>query len=170
MTDKNITQERLKELLFYSPQFGIFVWKTSRGSAAKGSIAGSVNDRGYITIIVDSEPYRAHRLAFFYVTRQWPDQIDHSNGIRSDNRICNLLKAGHSENMKNRVIATANRSGVTGVHLVSKVSKWQAEIGNDGQKIHIGLFKDFFEACCARKSMELKLGYHKNHGQERRRY
>jgi hypothetical protein len=55
-----------------------------------GAIAGRDSD-GYVRIAIDSVPYPAHRLSLMWVTGKYPDrQVRHLNGLRHDNRPCNL--------------------------------------------------------------------------------
>jgi hypothetical protein len=98
-----LTQERLKELLHYDPETGIFTNLTQRGGhAKKGAVAGTKNSIGYVCIRIDYDQYRAHRLAWLYVYGEFPEKfIDHMNEIRDDNRIINLRLATHQENLHN---------------------------------------------------------------------
>lgn len=99
-----LTQTRLRELLDYNPETGEFTWKvTRRGRAAAGSVAGSPIGNGYIRVHVDGRKYRAHRLAFFYMTGEWPkDEVDHKDLNKSNNAWDNLRESTHTQNMQNR--------------------------------------------------------------------
>jgi len=134
-----LTVERLKELLHYDPETGLFHWKVSRGYIAQpGHLAGVTNKRGYIYIGVDGRGYLAHRLAWFYMTGRWPaDQIDHINQTKSDNRFSNLRECDNSQNQQNTGLRADNRSGFKGVSL-HKSGRWVAERRLRGRRIHLG--------------------------------
>ena len=88
-----ITQERLKELLHYDPETGVFTWKVDKGTRARaGQEAGCLNGvSGYIDISIDKKLEKAHRLSFLYMDGSMPpEHTDHINGIRNDNRPQNL--------------------------------------------------------------------------------
>jgi len=163
---EELTQVKLKEALHYSPLTGLFTWKINRrGSAKKGGVAGSFHQStGYMQIGVYSIRYGVHRLAWFYMTGEWPDQIDHINHIKTDNRWCNIRNTTVSGNQKNQNVRVNSKSGVIGVILDKRTSKWQDQIKNQRKHIYLGLYADKFEAICARKSAEAKYGFHENHG------
>lgn len=92
-----LTLERVKELLNYDPETGLFSWNAKRGRCAKLAVAGSWNSYGYRRITVDGRGYPAHRLAWLHVHGRWPQgEIDHINGIKHDNRLANLCEATSS--------------------------------------------------------------------------
>lgn len=98
-----LTHDKLLRMLDYNPDTGLFVWKQNRNRAAmKGMIAGTTNKTtGYVYIRVDGETHAAHNLAWFYVKKEWPIEIDHDNRIRSDNRFANLINGTRIDNMRN---------------------------------------------------------------------
>src|ERR1035437_5724966 len=98
-----LTQEKLKELLHYDPETGLFTWKNTRHNAVKiGAIAGYWRKDGYVGIYVLGHHYLAHRIAWLYMTCEWPEfEIDHENRKYSDNRWKNLREATHLQNMHN---------------------------------------------------------------------
>lgn len=162
-----ITQSELKEAIHYEPETGLFFWRSNRANnkIKIGDIAGSITFKGYITISVKNTQYRAHHLAWFYIHGEWPiDRLDHINQIRCDNRILNLREVNNSENLKNKTRYKNNTTGISGVYWHSRDEVWQPKINLDGRQVHLGYFNDFFEACCARKSAEVKFEYHENHG------
>lgn len=98
-------QGYLKTILHYCPDTGVFTWlKTGKG-IRRGRKVGYVDPEGYLQIAHAGASYRAHRLAWLYMTGAWPtDQIDHSNGDRADNRFSNLRESTLTENMRNRLL------------------------------------------------------------------
>lgn len=164
MTKQIITQRRLKELLHYDPCTGIFTWIISPAKHIKaGAIAGCVYD-GYIRIRIEGGNYRAHRLAFLYIDGFTPNQIDHINHIRSDNRFCNLRSVTTTENSKNQSTPKNNSSGVIGVCFDKSKNKWRAYIGVNKTQIKLGEFASKSAAIKIRAEAEVKYGYHRNHG------
>ena len=159
-----ITQERIKKLLSYDPDYGVFTRLTSAGGFVKGTKAGSNHNAGYLRIGIDGREYLCHRLAWLYVTGELPKQIDHINHIRTDNRWCNLRSVDSQENHKNTSIRKDNKSGAIGVHWNKEKKRWGSQININKKTVHIGYFADKFEAICARKSEEFKCGFHENHG------
>lgn len=104
-TDKQelLDHNRLLELFTYEPETGKFLRNSTKGGQKKGSIAGSIDpSTGYIKISVDNKSYRAHRLAWFYVYKRWPnDQVDHIDRNRANNAIENLREVDNRENQNN---------------------------------------------------------------------
>lgn len=135
-----ITPEKLREIVSYDPETGVFTWRKTRGRARAGNVAGTPHNEGYISIVALRGRYLAHRLAWFYVHGEWPqDDIDHINGDRSDNRISNLRDVSRSENLQN--VATARKSSTHGFIGASRQGgRWKARIKLNGKETHLGLF------------------------------
>jgi hypothetical protein len=135
-----LTADKLKDVLDYAPDTGVFVWLIRPSKAVKaGTVAGCLEKRiGYITIGIAKHIYKAHRLAWLYVNGQWPEGfIDHINGIKSDNRIANLrivFADGNSQNIRkpNR----RNKSGFMGV--IWFQNKWRASMSVNGKTKWLG--------------------------------
>ncbi len=151
-----LTQKHLKEVLHYFPDTGLFIWKKSLMSRIRiGSVAGSKAANGYIAIQVARKVYRAHRLAFLYMEGYLPEHdVDHKNGIKGDNRWCNLRHVTHSCNMQNQKISIINKSGYTGVSWHKGVNKWRAIIQNKGKFVCLGCYDDKISAALARCEAE----------------
>ena len=158
-------QETLKKHLDYCPDSGQFTWSKRRGPVPAGKPADSISNEGYIRIGLEGRRWQAHRLAFLYMTgRLPPEDVDHINGVRTDNRWCNIRMVNRTDNTRNSAKCRTNRSGVTGVSWARNAGKWASYIGSAYKKVHLGLFDDFFDAICARKSAENQHKYHPNHG------
>ena len=152
-----ITQSRLKELLSYDPDSGIFIWKISTNNRVKsGSFAGSLRLDDYIEIMVDGKKYQAHRLAWLYTHGyDTENQIDHLNGIRNDNRISNLREVSQSCNLQNQKINSNNTSGFPGVTWVKRKQKWVAQIQIQGKVHGLGYYDTALDAALARYTEEV---------------
>lgn len=145
MLKADLTQERLKQLLQYDPETGIFTWISPRKGVTVGSVAGKI-EKGYVSIKIDQSYYRAHRLAWLYVYGSFPEQeLDHINRIRSDNRIVNLREASRSLNCANKASTTS--TGLKGV--TRKNGAFQAQIKRGGVNQYLGCFPSAEEAHAA---------------------
>lgn len=136
--DDMLTQEKLKELMSYDPDTGIFTRLKSIQPRFIGKSAGCENAKGYIEISIGKIKYKAHRLAWLYMTGMNPyDQIDHINGVKSDNRWSNLRQANNSQNCSNKKARgySLTRSGM-----------YQSEIQHKGTQYYLGCFRTEEEA------------------------
>jgi len=164
MTANILTQARLRFLLEYNPHTGEFFRKDKYAPGNKDS-CGTVDSGGYLLMTIDGVSHRLHRLAFLYMDGLFPHgEVDHINGARSDNRWINLRKTSHIENSRNQKRKLNNKTGITGVHWSKEYKKWIAQVCINGKSRHLISTSDLFEAICARKSAELRHGFHNNHG------
>lgn len=146
-----LTQARLKEVLSYDSATGIFTWLVNRrGPVKAGDAAGAVFGDSYVQIKIDGGQYRGHRLAWLYVTGNWPENhIDHRDQNKQNNAWANLREATPAENQQNMSKAFANSSsGLIGA-ATRKNRKFTAAIRSGGKQINLGSFKTAEEAHAA---------------------
>jgi len=137
----DLSQDRLKSLLVYDAESGVFRWRVDRSNKKCGQIAGYVNPTmGYVQIGVDYKLHSGHRLAWLYVNGRWPasQHLDHVNGDRADNRIDNLREASASQNIANSKLSKANKTGFKGVSL--NRNRFVAQIMVGRKTIRLGSF------------------------------
>ena len=152
--------DRVRELLHYDPETGLFTWRISRGRCAAGDTAGTIKDNGYVQIKIDGTFYLAHRLAFVWMTGEWPKRLtDHRFGNRADNRWSVLRTASNADNARNCIRMT-NATGVRGVYIEARTGKFYAQIriGN-GKRLSLGTFFTLEEA--KRKRERAAAEYHR---------
>lgn len=145
MKTPSLTLARLKELLEYNPEDGFFRWRVERrrhaGKTVIGSQAGYKNKQGYLVIGLDGKLYSAHRLAWFYMTGDWPTaDTDHKNRNRVDNRFSNLRSASRAENLWNSGPHKDSKSGIKGIRYDVDRQKWRASIYVNGRERFLGRF------------------------------
>ncbi|MGB3256072.1 HNH endonuclease [Buttiauxella gaviniae] len=176
--NKDPSIEFFRECFTYNAETGEIRWKERPENHFKarhdylawnnkypGMIAGSIGTNGYRQITILGYPVKAHRIAWMMHTGNLIDgPIDHINGVKADNRICNLREATAELNARNRKASSLNKSGVMGVIWSKADGKWRARIGIGGKHISLGSFAILDDAIAARKSAEAKYGYHENHG------
>lgn len=158
--DAPLTIDRLRAVLDYDPDTGVFVWKARTAKCTRiGDVAGSPTSNGYIRIFIDGREYLAHRLAWRHVTgEQPPECIDHIDGCRSNNRWTNLRASDASHNLQNLKKATArSKTGVLGVGRHG-VNVFRAVINISGKDKHIGSFPTVEAASAA--YLEAKRRHH----------
>jgi hypothetical protein len=142
-----MNQKICRDLFDY--QDGALYWRFDRGSNAKaGARAGRLLKTGYRSIHVSGRRYQEHRLIFLWCHGVIPEQIDHINQNKSDNRIENLRRCTHSTNQVNTA-ARKSKSGIRGVRFVDKTGRWAARIYKDGKEIRVGTFPTMEEASAA---------------------
>ena len=130
---KNITQERVQNDFTYCPETGTLTYN--------GAFVYTVHTHlGYNVLYIDGNKYPLHRFVWFYVYGTWVDIIDHINGDKQDNRICNLRDVNTRENALNTVAVRNGR--LPGAYKHSK-NKWKSVIySTTGNSISLGLFND----------------------------
>lgn len=146
-----ITAERLRALLDYDPQTGIFTWKIVTSNRVKvGDVAGSKRLNGYCSVHLDGRAYLSHRLAWLYMTGNWPTHhVDHINGDPLDNRFANIREASDTQNKQNSRTRKDNRSGIKGAFFHKQTRKWASAIRLNGKSKYLGLFETAEDAHAA---------------------
>lgn len=159
--DAELDQTELRRVLAYEPESGVFRWRPradrdlSWNHRFSGEKAGAVLPIGYRYINFNKRLRTAHRLAWLWMTGDWPAAyIDHINGNRADNRWVNLRAATAGQNGANQGLRSTNTSGVKGVCWVTSKRKWQASITVGNRDIYLGRFARFDDAVAARKAAE----------------
>ena len=163
MTEKSITQDKLKKLISYNPDTGEFFRLVSLSNSSKiGKVTGYKTDFGYIRLCVDGKQYFAHRLAWLYIYGEFPSSvIDHIDQNPSNNKISNLRTVSIKQNLENRNKPKNNKSGFKGVSWSKSVNKWIAMIGHKNQQIYLGAYKNIHDADHAYQNAAKKYHTHK---------
>lgn len=133
--------DAMKIELIYDPEMGVFTWLRDSNNKQRlaGSIAGGLHSStGYWRIKFKGSYYSGHRLAWFYMTGEWPKPYcDHINGNRADNRWSNLREANAVQQRANAKLNANSTSGFRGVYFNKRRGKWRAHI----QYEHLGYFE-----------------------------
>jgi len=145
-----ITRERLKKLLHYDPEMGIFTRKVTRTNTKAGDRVGCDNGFGYLRVYIEDRRYFVHKLAWLYVYGEWVEgYIDHIDLDKSNNRIANLRPATRSQNQANKRISSRNKTGFKGVHWSERYKRFIAQIEKNNKNKCLGHFKTAEEAHAA---------------------
>ena len=147
MAKADLTPERLRELLHYDPDTGLFTWKAKpsvkAGRTKIGAVAGTKLKNGRLMIGISGGRYYAHHLAWFYTHGRWPrDGLDHRDGNPMNNRIDNLREATQAQNMQNlsSTPGKRNKSGFVGASCAARDNAWLAHIKVNGKNTYLGTF------------------------------
>ena len=146
-----LTAERLREVLAYDPDTGVFVWRVPPVNQVRaGDVAGGIMGAGYLVITIDRKKHYSHRLAWLYVHGAWPiEEIDHIDMLRTNNKLSNLREATVTQNNVNRPVHSNNKSGTKGVRATKNGERWSARIGVSGRTIDLGCYNTKEEAGAA---------------------
>jgi hypothetical protein len=159
------TQQYLQECFECDPEVGLLYWKerpmyhfgskksgNSINSRHSGNLVRRIDKQGYNIATIDNGKYRVHRLIWKMFYNEEPDIIDHINGVRNDNRLCNLRSVTQKENAKNKsVINSRNTSNYEGVSLISATGKYSSYLYIDGANIRLGNYNTPEEAALVRE-------------------
>ena len=164
MHTKILTYERAHELFYYNPETGFIHRKIYRSPNAKAGDRAGSKTHGYLEIAYNNRSYMVHRVIWLMIYGDWPEQIDHINHDRSDNRIENLRSVTPLENKRNNTKQKNNGSGLSGVRWDATRGKWEAYIHVHKKKIFLGRYSSLLDAVCSRKAAENLYGFHPNNG------
>lgn len=174
-------KELLHDLFIYDGVAGALYWrfrpenhfktKAAWGrhlSQFAGKQAGNLRSAPrttYRSVSIHGTNWLAHRIIYFMFSDGDSSlDIDHIDGNGLNNRLDNLRLVNRESNSKNSKKPRNNTSGVVGVWRLKTIGLWRAQITSNGKSRVIGQYGDWFDAVCARKSAEVKCGFHKNHG------
>lgn len=165
-----LEQDVLREMFTYDPETG-FLYRNATdvvprcNARAPGKRAfTSKTAKGYYRGGLLGRNVMAHRVVWKWHHGTEPEEIDHINGDKSDNRIENLRAATRQDNVRNTCRRKTNKSGVQGVYKCK--GSWIAAIRRGGKQVELGYFKDKSDAVACRARAEREAGYHPNHGRE----
>jgi len=167
MTARKLDAARVRELLDYCPETGIFMWKPrtepGRGPTIfnkrfAGKQAGCPDAYGYIQLSIDRRRYKAHRLSWLLVHGPIPadKEVDHRDGNRANNAISNLRLASRQQQVNNT--GPRKPGKVKGCHWHARDRKWAARFRLNGRNLSLGEFDRLEDAQAARVRAEMK--YH----------
>ena len=178
-----INQEYLKECFDYNINTGVCLWKRRplyhfASESSRFTFIGKntgnpitcIHNRGYLFVRLNGKGYLLHRLIFILMGHALAGfQVDHINGIKTDNRWINLRLVSQHDNLRNKKLRESNKTGVSGVSFYEnlKSKPFRVTYYEDNNKRATEFFvSHLFEAACIRKSFENKNGYHANHGRK----
>jgi HNH endonuclease len=139
-----LTLERLRELLIYDAQTGVFTRRIPVPGRRAGTFVGGKGADGYLWATVDGRNFIQHRLAWFYSYGKWPEGLlDHINRNRADNRLSNLREATGTQNAVNR--SARNGRTLKGITQIAS-GKWQAQIQIGSRYVYLGIYETAEEA------------------------
>lgn len=174
----------LPEIIEYNKETGELFWKPRSakffkdhkfGTAEKQALAfnkrfagkpalSMIDNQGYLIGRLFGKFAASHRVIWALCHGYWPIEVDHENGIKTDNRLSNLRDVSHHENTKNQAIKINNKSGCPGVYWKVPNKKYEVTIRANGKSLYLGLYRDYEEAVKVRKAAERQYGYHENTG------
>ena len=178
----NLTQDFLCQILSYDADTGILThkerprsmftsgykggetsWKTWNTQNA-GKPITDIGSGGYLRVTIDGKKYQAHRIIWVLLNGEWPEEVDHINGAKTDNRACNLRSVNRQENLRNLARRSDNNSGYTGVSYSKRDGVFIAYITVDGHTKVLGRYATAEEAAAERAKAQDAHGFHPNHG------
>lgn len=162
MRDDAWYKNDLLERLCYDPETGKINWKVDHGG--REALCG-LHQLGYLYGRVYKKAFYAHRVAWLLHYGDWPEgEIDHINGNRADNRLCNLRDIPKDVNAKNKRMSSRNKTGYNGVCFNKRNGKYLVQVGSKGFKKFSAHYETLDEAVRVRREKEAEFGYHVNHG------
>ena len=136
-----ITQEKAHEL--FECKDGVLHWKNRAPNLLHyGTIAGHLDNCGYMRTKIKGKFYLNHRLIFLMHHGYFPEIVDHIDGNKINNKIENLRKATKSENCLNKKVRIDSCLKIKNVRWYKSSKKWAVAITINKKRKHIGYFKD----------------------------
>ena len=166
LSDDELTIDLINKLFIYDCETGdVKRLITTASRAKKGNVVGHVNNQGYLRVGIGKKEYQLHRIAYALHYGSFPcGDIDHINGIRTDNRIINLRVVDNTENHRNEGLRKTNKSGEIGISIHKATGKIIVQVRGLSKKRYVGLYDNMKDAIAARDIAYKNAGFHPEHG------
>lgn len=137
-----LTQEYLKSILRYDPDTGEWTWLI-RKKGISNVHAGTRNSLGYKVIKINQKIYRGSRLAWLFMTGEWPSgTIDHKDRDPTNDRWINLADVSKSDQSRNRTLKKKKTSLPRWVTKTHESKNFSANVRDKNGKIkYLGSYK-----------------------------
>ena len=137
----DLTAAEVHLLLIYDPHTGLLQYRERGPRRPRGWWAGArdPSSGGYLRIQIGTRKYLVHRIAFLLMKGRWPNELDHRDLDRTNNRWANLREVTHQQNTLNGPMRSTNKSGFKGVSWHKVAQKWVAEMKLGEKRIYLGL-------------------------------
>lgn len=159
-----INQAFMQKFFTYEPRTGELIARLPVHNREIGSVCGAVGGHGYLMTSIQGKNYLNHRLIWLYMMGKLPQQIDHINHNRLDNRWENLREVNNTDNLRNTGLSKNSRTKINGVNYIPRLDKFRAYITINRKQVYLGIFDCIEDAAAARKAADIKYGFHENHG------
>jgi len=144
--------KQIQKVLYYDFRTGLLWWRERASGRQMNRPVGSPNSDGYLEIHHGENRYKAHILVWVIIKGVWPEkEIDHCDGVKTNNLWCNLRLATRAQQMHNTGRYANNTSGFKGVSFHKVTGLWQSRIMIGGKNIQLGFFKTPESAFSARQ-------------------
>jgi len=151
----------VRELFNYDPSTGVLIWRVKRGCRAAGTFAGCLSPNGRWVVSIQGRLQYRYRVAWTHYYGSPPVvEIDHVNGISSDDRITNLRLATRKQNCENLGLRVDNTSGARNVVWDKSRGLWKVQVRTNGKNIEGGRFDSFSDATARAENLRLSLFTH----------
>lgn len=137
-----ITHAEVLAALSYDPLSGQLAWRHARGGRTASSGIGCLRSDGYMAVSFKDNKLLVHRLIWFIVTGTWPNEVDHIDGDRTNNRWGNLRDVVRAENRQNLAAENPNNksTGLVGASFDTRHNRYRSYIVIGRKQIHLGYF------------------------------
>jgi len=159
-----LSQKLLRDVFTYFPETGKIIYKIKTKRKRVGDSLGTLGTHGYIQVNLGGQVILLHRLLFLYQVGILPDQVDHINHNKLDNRWNNLRAVNNTINAKNCSLSKNSITRINGVNQIVSTKKYRAYIMVNRKQIHLGVFETIEDAAKARQHADIKYNFHVNHG------
>lgn len=107
-----------------------------------GQRVGYMHKTGYWVCNYKGKTTKVHRMIFLMLKGYLPQEIDHIDQDRANNKIENMREASRSENQFNKSIQKTSKSGFRGVSWHRGSQAWVVRVIKHGATVYQSYFKD----------------------------